>query len=264
MCAAAADRDSAAHDDPGADKAHADVGIVCALEIELGAFLERCERVRHYTGGDFVFRGGRYDQARIAVVESGMGFARARRATQALLDGHSPPWVLSAGFSGALLPEMHVGHVSLASAICDVHGNEIPVDLHVAEDRSRGLFVGRHVVTDHLVRTVAEKRELAARFDAVSVDLESLAVAQVCRERNVPFLSVRVISDDLSADLPSEVLTVVGATGSLRIGAALGALWKRPGSYKDMWRLRESAHTAAGRLATFLDGVVTQLHAARR
>jgi hypothetical protein len=32
----------------------------------------------------------------------------------------------------------------------------------------------------------------------------------------------------------------------------------------DMWRLRESANAAANQLATFLDGVVTQLYNANR
>jgi adenosylhomocysteine nucleosidase len=71
-----------------------------------------------------------------------------------------------------------------------------------------------------------------------------------------------VISDDLSADLPPEVLSVVGATGSVRFGAAIGAIFKRSGAMKELWRLREQAHAAAERMATFLDGVVVQLHAA--
>ncbi len=40
------------------DTSHADIGIVCALPIEMGAFLARCERVRKYVGSNFVFRGG--------------------------------------------------------------------------------------------------------------------------------------------------------------------------------------------------------------
>ena len=65
---------------PAPDHVHADIGIVCALPIEMGAFLERCEKVKKYSGGEFVFRGGFYDGIRVAVVEAGMGFAQARRA----------------------------------------------------------------------------------------------------------------------------------------------------------------------------------------
>ena len=247
-----------------ADFAHAEIGIVCALPIELGAFLDRCQKVKKYSGGDFVFRGGFYDGIRIAVVESGMGFARARRATQALIEGHTPRWLLSCGFAGALCENMPVGSILVADSVVDQHGQSLQIDLHMPADPARGLFVGRLLTADDIVRTVDRKRELAEQHSALAVDQESLAVAQVARDRKTRFLAVRVISDDLSADLPAEILSIVGATGSVRFGAAVGALWKRPSAAKDMWRLREQAQAAATKLATFLDGVVVQLHAATK
>ena len=247
-----------------ADFAHADIGIVCALPIELGMFLDRCQKVKKYTGGDFVFRGGFYDGIRIAVVESGMGFARARRATQALLEGHSPRWLLSCGFAGALQENIPVGSILVADSIVDQHGQSLQIDLHMPADPNHGLFVGRLLTADDIVRTVDRKRQLAEQHSALAVDQESLAVAQIARERKTRFLAVRVISDDLSSDLPPEILSIVGATGNVRFGAAIGALWKRPAAAKDMWRLREQAQAAATRLATFLDGVVVQLHSATK
>lgn len=255
--------DTPDHDEASpSDKAHADIAFVAAVPMELGAFLERCQRVRKYSGASFVFRGGLYDQIRIAVVESGMGFARARRATQALIDAHSPAWVISAGFCGGLQPGIKVGDIVMANSIVDVHGHEFVVDLQVPADPAHGLHVGRVVTTDEMVRLVKDKQALAEKHQALAVDMESLAVAQVCRDTKTRFLVVRAVTDDLSADLPPEVLSVVGSTGSMRIGAAVGALWKRPGSYKDLWQLREAANKAAERLATFLDGVVTQLYQA--
>ena len=63
-------------------------------------------------------------------------------------------------------------------------------------------------------------------------------MAQVCREQSVRCLSVRAISDDVASDLPPEVLTLLGPTGTTRLGAALGAIFKRPESVRDMWKLR--------------------------
>lgn len=248
------------HDSSPSDAALADIGIVCALPMEIAPFLERCDKLRKYKGNGFVVHGGRYGEIKMAVAESGAGFARARRATQALIDGHRPSWVISIGFSGALLPEMKVGQIVIADAICDIHGQEIHVEMKMPADPEHGLYVGRIINTDEIVRTVDEKRQLAETYDALAVDLESLAVAQVCRETQTRFLAVRVISDDMSADLPPEVLSILGATGTYRVGAAIGALWKRPSSAKELWKLRESATFAADHLAIFLDGVVTQLH----
>ena len=246
-----------------ADAAHADVGIVCSLKLELAEFLDRCDRVRKYVGGDFTFRGGFTGQdwdIRIVLVEAGTGSERARRATQALIDAHSPKWIISAGFSGALHPDLKLGDIVLANSIVDLAGDELRVDAKMAADPERGWHVGRLLMADEIVRTVDRKNQYHEQTQALAVDLESLAVAQVCAQTNTRFLAIRTISDDLSHDLPPEVMSVFGGSGSLRAGAIAGALWKRPSSVKDMWRLREQATLASERLARFLTGILPTLH----
>ena len=243
------------------DATQADIGLVCALPIELADFLGRCTKVKTYTGGKFTFRGGFYGTIRVAIVESGMGTERARRATEALLDAHSPRWIISTGFCGALVPGMSIGQIVVANKIRSLAGDELTVDIGMQTDVTRGLHVGRTLTVDQMVRTIAEKQALAEQTGAIAVDMETHAVATVCHERKTRFLAVRSISDDMTSNLPAEVLSLVGETGAVRFGAVVGALWKRPGSLKDMWQLREHAMLASEKLASFLDGVVKQLHA---
>src|SRR5262249_11713040 len=154
------------------DPSHADIGIVCALPIEMSSFLARCERVRKYTGANFVFRGGKYDGIRIVVVESGTGQARARRATHALIDAHSPKWVLSCGFGGALVPNIRVGDVVVADSIVDTQGQILTIDVGFPADANQGIHIGRLLTHDAIVRLVTEKQQLAARYQAIAVDME--------------------------------------------------------------------------------------------
>ena len=208
------------------------------------------------------FRGGRYDGIRIVAVESGVGFTKAERATRDLLEVHSPRWVLSCGFGGAIQPQLSVGDIVAANEIVDETGKSLQIDLKMTSDPARRLHVGRMVTVSKIVRTVAEKHALAEKTGALAVDMETFAVAQVCRDQHRKFLAFRVISDDLAADLPPEVMSIFGDTGAVRLGAVVGSLWKRPSSLTDLWRLREHATQAAEHLADFLDGVVKQLYAA--
>ena len=254
--------ESTAGDVPEQDATRADIGLVCALPLELAEFFSRCSKVKTYTGGKFTFRGGLFsDTIRVAMVESGTGIVRARRATEALLDAHSPRWVVSTGFCGALVSGMQVGHIVVANKITMNAQDELTVDVGMKSDAERGLHVGRTLTIDHMVRTIVEKQALAEQSGAIAVDMETHAIASVCLDRKNRFMAVRSVSDDLTADLPVEVLSLVGETGAVRFGAVVGALWKRPSSYKDMWRLREHAMIASEKLATFLEGVVRQLHA---
>jgi hypothetical protein len=121
------------------------------------------------------------------------------------------------------------------------------------EDRRLRLFLETPRIDDD------EKKQLGQEHSALAVDLESLAVAQVCKETGTKFLAVRTISDDTGEDLPPEILSIIGETGSVRLGAAVGSIWKRFGSVKEMWHLRERAVAASKQLAKFLSGLAPQL-----
>lgn len=247
---------------PDDDTSRADVGLVCALPMELNHFFDRCGKVRRVQAAGFHVRGGRLDDIRIAAAESGPGLKKAARATEALLAGHRPAWVIACGFAGALREGIAIGDIVVSTAVVNDAGEEIATPHGMTSDPKKGLHVGRFVTTDAIVRSVARKRDLAARFDAIACDMETYAVAAVCREAKVPFMAVRAITDDLSADLPAEVHALLASTGAGRWGATVGAIWNRPESVKDLWKLRENATAAARRLAPFLASVIQQLHAA--
>lgn len=241
------------------NSAEADIGIVAALSMEVSPFVGRCLPVQSYVGDRFHVQGVLLHDIRIAVVESGAGANLAARATNTLIDGHSPKWVVSIGFSGALQSHLKVGDLVVANAIVDQQGKGLSVPVQMQSAPQDRLFVGKFLNTDQIVRRAEDKRQLGDSTGAIAVDMESLAVARVCAERNIRFMSVRVISDDLSKDLPQEVLSVFGSTGYRRAGAVLSALWNRPGSWSDMWKLREQAIESAARLGLFLRNVVERL-----
>ncbi|HEX8199568.1 MAG TPA: nucleoside phosphorylase, partial [Isosphaeraceae bacterium] len=181
-----------------------------------------------------------------------------------LLAGHRPRWIVSAGFAGALDPALARDDVVLASEVLDTDGGHFAIDLSVPEagpgpGPGRGIASGRLLTVDAIVRTAAEKAELRRRFGADLVDMETAAVAAFCGERGIRFLPIRVISDEAGTDLPPEVLSILGPSGSYRLGATLGALWRRPASLKDLWALREHAHSAAERLAEIVPGALARL-----
>ena len=242
------------------DLAHADVGIVTALPIELNPFIGQLEKRRSYTGGKYKFIGGTYDdKVKVVIVQQAVGFAKARAATQALIEAHSPNWVLSAGYSGALQPDMGIGDIVVGNSICDQHDHSIKIDMNMEANHKTGLRVGRLLTADELVLKADDKKQLGIKHDAIAVDLESMAVAQVCKELQTRFMAIRALSDDMSEDLPDEILSLMGETGTMRMGAVVGAIWNRASSMKDMWHLREKAMHASRRLAAFLNMLLPRL-----
>jgi adenosylhomocysteine nucleosidase len=90
--------------------------------------------------------------------------------------------------------------------------------------------------------------------------MESFGVATICQREKTRFLSVRVITDSVDRTLPPDIDRLVKRTSTAgRLGAAAGAILRRPASIKDMWQLKEDAIVASERLANFLVGVIRQL-----
>ncbi|WP_422926474.1 nucleoside phosphorylase [Singulisphaera sp. PoT] len=238
----------------------ADVGIVAALSIEVGFLLDRLAKVRKYSGPKHTIIEGELGSKLVVVIIAGMGSERIRQGAQLLLDGHRPRWIFSVGFAGALNPELARLDLVLADEVLDLESGRFAIDVAIPSDsRFRSVHTGKLLTVDQIIATAAEKAELRSRTGADIVDMESSAVASLCSERSIRFLSIRVVSDDARSDLPPEVVSMLTQSGSYRVGAALRALWKRPSSIKDFWALHEHAQEAADRLATFTAEAIGQI-----
>jgi adenosylhomocysteine nucleosidase len=147
----------------------------------------------------------------------------------------------------------------LPDEIIDREGGRHHVDLPEAFGATIRHTRGTLLTVDQVVLKASQKAELRVTFGADLVDMESSAVASVCNERLIRFVSIRVISDDAVTDLPGEVARVIAHSGSYRVGAALRAVWQRPSSIKDFWGLYEHAIEASGRLAKFVSLCLDEL-----
>ncbi|HWB14220.1 MAG TPA: hypothetical protein VG826_33645 [Pirellulales bacterium] len=252
---------------PGSADRSCDVGFVFALGVEAGGLEDLLEGVVTTRARDLTVREGLLRGRRVAVVTSGVGQLAATRGTQALIAGHRPSWVISAGFAGGLDPCLKKGDIVMADALVATDGRRLTIDLKIPPEvvaASKRLHVGTCADSPAIVRRPDDKRELGRRRGALAVDMESWAVGEVCRQAKTRFLSIRVISDAVDEELPPDVETLARQkTTASRLGAAAGAILRRPSSVKDMLRLKEDALVFTDRLARFLAGVVEQLVPAR-
>jgi adenosylhomocysteine nucleosidase len=239
------------------------VGIVFALGIEAGGLADSLAGVVRTQAAGLVFREGGLDGRRVVLVESGAGREAAARATQALILGHQPQWIISAGYAGGLSDRVAQGDLLLADEIVNVQGDSLSIDFKLAPDTlqsMRNVHVGRLLTVDQVVARAEDKRSLGAQHTALAVDMETMGVAEVCRREKMKFLSVRIISDAVDRTLPSDIDYLVKKKSTAgRLGAAAGAIMRRPSSIKDMWQLKEDALVASERLARFLIGIIGQL-----
>ncbi len=240
-----------------------DVVVVFALSVESGGFTDLLqERITTRCHSHTEHRG-QLNGRHVLVVETGVGQEAAKRITADVIGLYQPRWVVSAGFAGALQPELRRGHILMADEVAKLDGARLSIGLAVdraSVDASPALHVGRILTVDDLVRSRPQKEQLGETHAALACDMETFAVGEACQRAGVKFMSVRIISDSIDDELSKEIeslLTQESLAGKL--GVAAGALINRPSTVKDMWKLKEDALKATDRLARFLSGVIEQL-----
>jgi len=226
-------------------------GIVFAVDIEADAFARLATERRELQAAGLVFHEGTVGGRRVAWCVGGIGAAAATRAARLLVAGHHPRLLVSAGFAGGLDPALPRGAVVRPTKVILAGSPATAIALADPPDSS----VITICTAERIIRTPAEKRDLAARTCAAVVDMESFAVAAVAREFDLPCASVRVVSDAAGDELPPAVAGLARPQSTLRrLGVALGAVGRRPRTAIDLWRLWEHAvldgRTLAGALAT--------------
>ncbi|MFL6273591.1 MAG: hypothetical protein ACJ74G_00150 [Blastocatellia bacterium] len=197
----------------------------------------------------------RHDQ--LTLLDTGEGPRNAERALRAWLSAQRARAVINVGLAGALSPALQAGDLMIAH---EVRGPDRRVDasrspLFQSAAGFGNVRVGTAVTVDEIVCKATDKRRLAEAF-AVSevawVDMESLAVAAVCDELQMPYLIVRAVSDAFDEDLPVDFNRCRDRDGRVSPRRVIQAALVKPRAFKGLMILNRRADLCAGNLAGFI------------
>lgn len=196
------------------------VGIIFADSMEYAPFLDFAvkngaeEKMRRgCRSAEFTIKSGE-NELLVRGVESGIGKVRAASAAAFLIAELDPDCILNAGLSGAVSKVRREDIVAGESYVeCDFDLRAIGYELAVRPDGEEyihpadghllalakeipGMLSGRLGTGDIFLSDSEKKKLFKKLFGLTAFDMETGAIAAVCRQNGVPFLSVRKISDD--------------------------------------------------------------------
>ncbi len=186
------------------------------------------------------------------VVQTGVGPEKMRAALEERWR-RSPPLTLcvSAGFAGALQPDVRLGAVLLASEVVDSHNHVWTVPWPRNPPLSSTVFQGRLLTMPRLVGDPAEKQKLGRTFAARAVDMESATLAEFCAPKGIPFGCVRVISDEMQTPLSPRLVSLLFGP-EISWWRFLTAVLCSPKLLSECWRLAKHTRRTSDRLGQML------------
>lgn len=163
--------------------------------------------------------------------------------------------LLSFGVAGALSPNLCVGDTVVSEGVVDSAGVRFPVAQNWRTRVIEGLPRANQQIksgwifgSDEIVSRADGKARLYASTQALCVDMETHRMARIAEANRIPFLAIRVISDDARDDLPSVALGVIGENGEPKILKVISRLARKPHQLPKLLKLSRDMETAVSEL----------------
>jgi adenosylhomocysteine nucleosidase len=139
------------------------------------------------------------DKNEIPILHTGVGRKAAATKIEKFLDAKRPTLVISSGFAGGLHERMRVGDLIL----CENHSDPRLLDRASQLLANHNMRYAKLVSVTHVAHSPAERSKLHQTFGADAVDMETEVIAAACKERDIPLLALRAISDTPDEPLPA-------------------------------------------------------------
>ncbi|MBL9174401.1 MAG: hypothetical protein JNL10_12755 [Verrucomicrobiales bacterium] len=175
---------------------------------------------------------------------TGMGARNAERVGRAVLSEMPSPRVcVTAGFAGGLDPALPNGTIVLDA---DPGVERL---LRLADFGGRPV---RLLQASRVAVTVAEKTRLRSETGCDAVEMESSTLRALARERGIPGVTVRVISDAAGDALPLDFNVLMTPEDRLDFGRLAWTLIRSPGLIPRLMAFQKTVLKASAQLAAAL------------
>lgn len=191
------------------------ISVIGAMPSELADIRRMLgdAEIKRISGFDFYIN--EYKGNKIVNACCGIAKVNAALCTQVMIDNFSPDYIINAGVAGGMNSAVKVCDIVISTEVLphdlDAHfladyppycaifkANEALMNTaeKVCGEFSVNSFRGRIVSGEQFISDSAVKAAIQEKFNPYAVDMESAAVGHACYLNDMPFVSVRCISDN--------------------------------------------------------------------
>lgn len=193
------------------------IGIICASDDELAPFLPAIENCKIVEKAMLKFYTGTICGTEAVALFSGVCKVNAAIASQILIDIFGVNAIINSGVTGGMDPNLQIFDTVISTEVCyhDV-ADDILTEFHpwmksvffkadselvelskVSVDKMKTagkIYWGRMATGESFIEDQG-RQDINDRLSPLSVDMETASVAHVCYVNNIPFISIRCITD---------------------------------------------------------------------
>lgn len=228
-------------------------GIVVALPEEVTTLTSKRIEKRHCV----------FIRDKVLIAYSGAGADNAKIAADLLINKGANR-LISWGCAAALSDSLKPGDLVLADTLIDVDDNELTLSsawydfVKSVINSVLPVYSGALTESVNIISSSREKQHLNTITNAVALDMESIAVAKVAKQKSLPFISVRAIVDPANMNLPQAIRYAATDAGDIVLSRLLLFIALHPTELPGLIRLARyfnAAKKTLVRVASKLDQI---------
>lgn len=196
-------------------------GIIAAMQEEMEEIKNIMENIEEKKIYELIFFEGKINNSNVVLIEAGVGKVNAARVTQILIDNFNIEAIINVGSGAAANEELEIGDIVIGKTLVqhdfditafghpkgyisnvgeNVKSDDSLIERmeHTISELSNNEYkvkIGTIASGDIFCTDVQMKEKIRSKFNADVIEMESAAIAQVCKLDNKPFLIIRSISD---------------------------------------------------------------------
>ncbi len=192
------------------------IGIICAVQQELEPFLDIIQNREEIEKSMLTFHKGVVNKTESIALYCGVCKTNAAIATQILIDTFQCDVIINSGTAGGIAPFVKLldtvistecGYWDVAQGFIKKFQSWIDEDIWKSDSRllktAKDMVKKQNLSNIHFGRMITgeqfiedeNRTEIKETFSPLSVDMETASIAHTCFVNNVPFISVRTITD---------------------------------------------------------------------
>lgn len=189
------------------------IGVIGAMQIEIDTLIKKYNLKKD--GVKEIYHT-EFDDKRIVVAMSGVGKVNSAIMTQYIIDKYNVDAIINSGVAGGIKNTLNVMDIIISDYV--TYHDFYPVSIMESYVPDKGKIKANTILVslakkvikdmkidnahyapicsgDAFVQNEELKNNIHLMTGAVCVDMESASIAHTCRINNIPFISIRTISD---------------------------------------------------------------------
>lgn len=195
------------------------IGIIIAMDEELNALKKYLKINNERKIYNLSFLESEIKDKKCVIVKCGIGKVNAARTTQILIDNYKIDYIINIGVAGGL-KNTQIGDIIIASKLVQYDFDITKFNHELGFITGVGKYIdcdekllnkavningyktslGIIATGDKFITSIEQSKFIEKEFDALAVEMEGAAIAQICYLCNIPFMIIRSISDNPNND----------------------------------------------------------------